>query len=82
MAGKEADARKVRDSLNPIRDALKATRPADKPQAQQKYWQELIGQVGGPVRRPLLNLTDEEKVAIKQALEFCGLQLTASNTAT
>ncbi len=81
MAGREADARKVRDSLNPVREALKGTRPADKPQAQQKYWQELIGQVGGHVRRPLLNLTVEEKATVKQGLDSCGLQLNASNTA-
>ena len=45
-------ARRVRDSLDPVRAALRDTRPADKPQAHQKYWQELLGQTGGPVRRP------------------------------
>ena len=68
-------AREVRDSLDPVRKALKGTRPADKPQAQQKYWQELIGQVGGGVRRPLLNLTDDEKAAAKAAFQTCGLKL-------
>ena len=29
--------------------------------AHGKYWQELLGQVGGAVRRPMLELTDEEK---------------------
>ena len=38
--------------LDPVRAALRDTRPADKPQAHQKYWQELLGQTGGPVRRP------------------------------
>ncbi len=37
------------------------TRPGGKPQAHQKYWQELLGQVGGPVRRPMLNLTEAER---------------------
>ncbi len=45
-------ARRVRDSLDPVRAALRDARPADKPQAHQKYWQELPGQTGGPVRRP------------------------------
>jgi 4-hydroxy-tetrahydrodipicolinate synthase len=73
--GKIDEARKVRDSLDPVRDALKGTRPGGKPQAQQKYWQELIGQVGGPVRRPLLNLTDAEKNKVREAFEACGLQV-------
>ena len=46
-----------------------------KPQAQQKYWQELIGQVGGGVRRPLLNLNDDEKAEVKAAFADCGLKL-------
>lgn len=75
MAGDVDKAREVRDSLDPVRKALKGTRPADKPQAQQKYWQELIGQVGGGVRRPLLNLTDAEKANVKAAFETCGLKL-------
>ena len=58
-----------------MRKALKRTRPADKPQAQQKYWQNLIGQVGGGVRRPLLNLTDDEKAEVKAAFDDCGLKL-------
>ena len=63
----------VRDSLDPVRHALKKTRPPGKPHAHQKYWQELLGQVGGPVRRPLLPLTDAERAATKAAFEACGL---------
>ena len=74
FAGNFDKARAVRDSLEPVRNALKATRPDDKPQAHQKYWQELIGQVGGPVRRPLLNLTEEEKARTRDALEKCDLR--------
>ncbi len=73
MRGEAEKARKVRDSLEPVRQALKRTRPAGTPQAQQKYWQELLGQAGGPVRCPLLNLTEEEKAAIRAAFESCGL---------
>jgi 4-hydroxy-tetrahydrodipicolinate synthase len=75
FAGNIAAAKRVRDSLDPVRDAIKKTRPADKPYAHQKYWQELLGQVGGPVRRPLLELTEAEKAATKAAFEACGLKL-------
>jgi 4-hydroxy-tetrahydrodipicolinate synthase len=73
MAGEVERARKVRDSLDPVRDALKKSRPSGKPQAQAKYWQELLGQAGGPVRRPLLQLTNAEKDVIRAAFERCGL---------
>ena len=73
MNGEIEKARATRDSLDPVRRALKETRPGGKPQAHQKYWQELLGQVGGPVRRPLLQLTDSEKAATRVAFEGCGL---------
>ncbi len=75
MKGEIERARAVRDSLNPVRQALKRTRPPGKPHAHQKYWQELLGQVGGPVRRPMLQLTEEEKAATRAAFETCGLKL-------
>ena len=74
FAGEFAQARKVRDSLNPVREAMVASKPADKPQAFGKYWQELLGQVGGRVRPPMLELTDEEKETIRNAFESCGLK--------
>ncbi len=74
FAGKIDEARRVRDSLDTVRSALRETRPGGKPQAQQKYWQELLGQAGGPVRTPLLQLTDQEKAAIRAAFETCGLK--------
>ena len=74
--GEAAQAKALRDSLEPVRQALRKTRPPEKPHAHQKYWQELLGQVGGPVRAPLLGLTDAEKAATRQAFESCGLQLT------
>ncbi len=75
FAGKIEEARKVRDSLDVVRHAITRTKPAGKPYAHQKYWQELLGQVGGPVRRPLLELTGAEKAATRQAFESCGLKL-------
>jgi 4-hydroxy-tetrahydrodipicolinate synthase len=76
--GDVAAARKLRDSLNPVREAFKKTRPAEKPHAHAKYWQELLGQAAGPVRRPLLQLTDAEKAAVRTALAGCGLKLANS----
>ncbi|MBN9528420.1 MAG: dihydrodipicolinate synthase family protein [Alphaproteobacteria bacterium] len=72
--GKVEEARKIRDSLDPVRKALRSTRPGGKPQAHQKYWQELLGQVGGPVRRPMINLTEAEKAATRAAFAECGLK--------
>lgn len=73
--GEVDEARRLRDSLNPVREALETTRPGGKPQAHQKYWQELLGQVGGPARPPLLQLTQEERERTKAAFETCGLKL-------
>jgi 4-hydroxy-tetrahydrodipicolinate synthase len=73
LAGHEREARRVRDSLEPVRRALAATRPPGTPHAQQKYWQDLLGQVGGPVRRPLLQLTEADRAAIRAAFDRCGL---------
>ncbi|MDZ5697867.1 dihydrodipicolinate synthase family protein [Chelativorans sp. M5D2P16] len=75
FAGEAGKARAVRDSLEPVRHALRSTRPAEKPQAHQKYWQDLLGQVGGAVRPPLQPLTEEEKRATRAAFETCGLSL-------
>lgn len=75
FAGKFDAARKVRDSLNPVREAMKQTRPAAKPTAFGKYWQSLLGQAGGRVRPPMLELTEAEKAVIKAGFEGCGLKL-------
>ena len=75
FAGRFDEARRVRDSLDPVREAIKRTKPAGKPTAHGKYWQELLGQVGGSVRHPMLELTDAEKAATRDAFESCGLKL-------
>ena len=74
VKGEAAKARAVHASLNPVRHALKSTRPPGKAAAHQKYWQELLGQAGGPVRRPLLALTEAEKATTRAAFEACGLK--------
>jgi 4-hydroxy-tetrahydrodipicolinate synthase len=72
--GETTKARALRDSLEPVRKAFRGSRPAGKPQAHAKYWQELLGQAGGPVRRPLLQLTEAEKASIRQAFAASGLK--------
>jgi 4-hydroxy-tetrahydrodipicolinate synthase len=80
FAGDGKRARAVRDSLNPVREAFRRTRPAEKPHAHAKYWQDLLGQAGGLVRRPLLQLTEVEKAAVRAAFEGCGLMLSDQTT--
>jgi len=75
LAGDADKARDISRSLDPVRDALWGTRPPEKPHSHQKYWQELLGQVGGAVRFPLLELTDEEKAITREAFEQCGLEV-------
>jgi 4-hydroxy-tetrahydrodipicolinate synthase len=75
FAGNADEAKAISASLDAVRDAFWGTRPAEKPHAHQKYWQELLGQVGGRVRFPLLELTDEEKAVTREAFDACGLQV-------
>lgn len=74
FAGRADEARALRDSLEQVRRALRDSRPAEKPHAHQKYWQELLGQAGGRVRPPCLELTEDEKRATRAAFEACGLK--------
>jgi len=69
-----AKAKIIRDSLNPVREAFRRSRPAEKPPSHSKYWQELLGQTGGRVRPPMLELTDSEKEVMRRAFATCGLK--------
>lgn len=69
FSGEAVRAKAVHASLDPTRKALKSTRPPGKAAAHQKYWQELLGQAGGPVRRPLLGLTEDEKAKTRAAFQ-------------
>ena len=46
FAGEVARAKAVRDSLNPVREAFRRTRPPEKFHSHSKYWQELLGPGG------------------------------------
>lgn len=81
LRGEVARAREVSASLDPVRRALKGTRPPGKAAAHQKYWQELLGQAGGRVRRPLLELSEAERAATRAAFDACGLRLGAARAA-
>jgi 4-hydroxy-tetrahydrodipicolinate synthase len=61
--------------LNPARAAFKAAKPRDTPQAITKYWQAMLGQVGGRVRRPLLELTENQKAVAREQFEKSGLKV-------
>ncbi|OYX41567.1 MAG: dihydrodipicolinate synthase family protein [Rhodobacterales bacterium 32-67-9] len=74
FAGRFAEARRVRNSLEPVRQAIRATKPGGKPTAHGKYWQELLGQTGGRVRPPMLELSGAEKEATLAAFAGCGLK--------
>lgn len=75
FSGRFDKARMVRDSLEPVRQAIRSTKPGGKPTAHGKCWQELLGQAGGFVRHPMLELTEEEKNRTRTAFEGCGLKL-------
>ena len=75
FAGRITETRAIQASLDPVRRALRDTRPAEKPHAHQKYWQSLLGQTGGGVRPPCLELTDAEKAQTRAAFDACGLNL-------
>src|SRR5262245_1686164 len=75
FAGEVGKAKAIRDSLNPVREAFRRSRPPEKPPSHSKYWQELLGQVGGRVRPPMLELTEAEKEATRHAFETCGLRV-------
>lgn len=77
FAGRAAEAKRISASLDPVRAALKSTRPPGKPHAQQKAWMECLGQAGGPVRRPMLDLTVAEREAVRRAFAASGLRLPA-----
>jgi 4-hydroxy-tetrahydrodipicolinate synthase len=70
---------RISRSLNPLRVVLSKWIPGyggaggRTPSAEQKYWMELIGMKGGPVRVPCAELTAEKKEQLRADLEATGL---------
>ncbi len=75
LEGKIVEAWAVNKRLQPIRDAFLKVDVASKHPAANKYWTQFIGMNGGDgrVRLPLLQLTEAEKRAIKEAVESTEL---------
>jgi len=79
LAGDMDRATEICRSLNPLRSVLAKWIPgygsagARMAIAEQKYWMELIGMAGGPVRAPCSEMTDEAKREMRADLEAAGL---------
>ena len=79
LAGKFEDAQKIADELEPVRDVHErwVNGAWDRNQiigiAQIKAWSGMLGMAAGPVRTPLIDMTAEEKHAMRLDLEQSGL---------
>jgi len=75
MKGEIGKAWEVSKRIEPIRRALRRVMVPGKVQATYKYWTQCYGMVGGDgrVRPPQLELSENEKKAIKAAVESSGL---------
>jgi 4-hydroxy-tetrahydrodipicolinate synthase len=79
LAGRFDEAAAVRDELAPVREAHERwmREPWLKhhiiPIAYLKAWSELLGLAAGPVRAPLLQITEDERRQLKADLDQCGL---------
>ncbi|HSQ05070.1 MAG TPA: hypothetical protein VLN59_13585, partial [Burkholderiales bacterium] len=51
------------------------------PAAEMKYWMELIGMVGGPVRTPCREMTEAAKQELRADLKATGLPAKAARQA-
>lgn len=78
-AGDYNTAIEISRSLNPLRTVLAKWIPGyggasgRVPAAEMKYWMELTGMKGGPVRSPQTEISAEQKAALRADLEATGL---------
>ena len=78
-AGDYNKAIQISASLNPVRTVLSKWIPGygaaggRTPAHEQKYWMELIGMKGGPVRAPQTEMTAEQKQQMEAELKATGL---------
>ena len=79
LQGKFAEAQAPWETLEPLREVHERwmrdpwTQRRIIPIAYLKAWSEMLGLAGGAVRAPLLQITAEERDALKQDLERAGL---------
>lgn len=78
LAGDMNTATDICRSLNPLRAVLAKWIPGYGSGnrfaiAEQKYWMELVGMTGGPVRAPCSEMTAEAKQQMRADLEATGL---------
>jgi 4-hydroxy-tetrahydrodipicolinate synthase len=78
LAGDMNTATEICRSLNPLRSVLAKWIPnygsaGRMAIAEQKFWMECIGMVGGPVRVPCAEMTEEAKAEMRADLEATGL---------
>jgi 4-hydroxy-tetrahydrodipicolinate synthase len=62
----------LRDIWNSIYSVLWDKKAATHPLSTIKYWMDLMGMAGGPLRPPMPQLGDKEKAAFKERLEATG----------
>jgi len=77
--GKAEEATRKYQELQPLREVwgtmyqvLRDKHAATHPLPQIKYWMDLIGMAGGPVRPPMHPITDEQKARLKAKIEATG----------
>ena len=78
VAGDMNKAIEIAKSINPLRSVLAKWVPGyggagRMAIAEQKFWMECIGMVGGPVRAPCSEMTEEAKKEMRADLEATGL---------
>jgi 4-hydroxy-tetrahydrodipicolinate synthase len=78
-AGKTVEAARKYYDLQPLRDiwtgiyqVLWDKKAAAHPLPTIKYWMDLIGMSAGPVRPPMVNVTEEQKAAFRERLQATG----------
>jgi 4-hydroxy-tetrahydrodipicolinate synthase len=79
LQGKAAEAARKYYEMQPLRDVwngiyqvLWDKKAAAHPLPTIKYWMELIGMAAGPVRPPMINITEEQKAAFRERLYATG----------
>ena len=78
VAGDWNKAVEICRSLNPLRSVLAKWIPGygsggRMAIAEQKFWMECVGMVGGPVRTPCAEMTEDAKRDMRADLETTGL---------